>query len=206
VATTSAIRIGPADHGRTMTLEGFRQAEEEEGYRYELGRGILEVNEIPDDAHGMVVWRHYCLLVPYHQAHPEVIRRFGGAGEFQLWLPGLVSIRSPDVAVVLEGTPKNLRSRRPPSLAVEVVSPGGEVRDYQTKREEYLAYGLLEYWIVDPAERKVTVLTRDGDVWREQVFRGEQPVASVVLPGFAPRVEEFWAGVDEDEADEPEGA
>ena len=106
-------------------------------------------------------------------------------GEFRLWLPGMVSGRNPDVAVVLQGAPKDIRGRRVPALAVEVVSAGGEARDYETKREEYLAYGLLEYWIVDPQARKVTVLVRDGDAWVERVFQGDQPIASLVLPGFA---------------------
>ena len=70
-----------------------------------------------------------------------------------------------------------------------------------TKREEYLAYGLLEYWIVDPLDRKVTVLTRRGDVWHEAVFRDEQVIASLVLPGFATTVAELWIGLDEDEDD-----
>ena len=36
---TTQIRIGPADHGRRMTLEEFREAEEEPGYCYELRGG-----------------------------------------------------------------------------------------------------------------------------------------------------------------------
>ena len=32
-------------------------------------------------------------------------------------------------------------------------SLGSIKRDYEVKREEYLAYGLLEYWIVDPLKR-----------------------------------------------------
>ena len=32
------LHIGPADHGRALTLEEFRDAEEEGGYRFELGR------------------------------------------------------------------------------------------------------------------------------------------------------------------------
>ena len=47
MATVNAIRIGPADHGRRMSLEEFREAEEEEGYRYELARGVLEVTLCP---------------------------------------------------------------------------------------------------------------------------------------------------------------
>ena len=56
MATVNAIRIGPADHGRRMSLEEFREAEEEEGYRYELARGVLEVTYVPSDPHGLIVW------------------------------------------------------------------------------------------------------------------------------------------------------
>ena len=57
MATVNAIRIGPADHGRKMTLEEFSEAEEEDGYRYELARGVLEVTEVPNDPHGEIVWK-----------------------------------------------------------------------------------------------------------------------------------------------------
>src|SRR3954466_13897671 len=146
---TIGTRIGPADHGRAMTLEEFREAEEVEGYRYELARGVLEVTEVPNDLHGQIVSNLYRALARHDQAQPGLILRYGGAGEFRLWLPGMISGRNPDVAVVLRGTPKDHRGRRPPALAVEVVSARGESRDYVTKREEYLVYGLREYWVVD---------------------------------------------------------
>jgi Uma2 family endonuclease len=190
---TTALRIGPADHGRKMTLEEFREAEEEPGYRYELARGVLEVTEVPNDPHGEIVCHIYDAFSRYRQAHPGVIHRYGGAGEFRLWLPGMVSGRNPDVAVVLSGAARDERGRRIPAMAVEVVSEGGETRDYEDKRKDYLAFGLLEYWIVDPKERKVTVLVRDGDVWAERVFRDDQAIGSVVLPGFETRVSELWA-------------
>jgi Uma2 family endonuclease len=113
----------------------------------------------------------------------------------------LNSGRNPDLGVVLRGTPKDWRGRRQPSLAAEVVSRGSIERDYVTKREEYLAFGLDEYWIVDPLERKVTVLTRQGDIWAEAVFRGEQTIVSLVLPGFATTVAELWVDVEDDKDD-----
>jgi Uma2 family endonuclease len=189
---TLATRIGPADHGRAMTLEEFRDADEEPGYRYELARGVLEVTEVPNDPHGQIVSNLYRVIARFDQAHPGVILRYGGAGEFRLWLPGMISGRNPDVAVVLRGAPKNLRGRRLPALAVEVVSVGGETRDYETKRQEYLVFGLAEYWIVDPQARRVTVLVRDGDVWTERAFQDHQVIASVVLPGLAVRVADLW--------------
>lgn len=202
-----ATRISPADHGRTMTLEEFRDADEEPGYRYELARGVLEVINVPNDPHGQIVSNLYQALVIYKEAHPGLIQRIGGAGEFRLWLPGMASGRNPDAAVVLKGTPKDPRGRRPPSLAVEVVSVGGEARDYETKREEYLAYGLREYWIVDPQAVKVTVLLRDGTVWLERVFQGDQTIESLVLPGFQARVSDLWIDADDEADDEtdPDG-
>ena len=94
--------------------------------------------------------------------------------------------------------PKDCRGRRIPALAVEVVSVGTK-RDYQTKREEYLAYGLLEYWIVDPQLRRVTVLARHGDVWEERAFQGDERIESLVLPDFATKVSDLWTDINYDE-------
>jgi Uma2 family endonuclease len=192
-------RIGPADHGRRMTLQEFLEAEEEDGYRYELARGVLEVTEVPNDPHGVTVSNLYDGVAWYRRNHPGYIYRYGGGNEFRLWLPGLVSGRNPDLAVVIHYAPKDRRGRRLPALAAEVVSRNSIHRDYVMKREEYLAYGLLEYWIVDPIERKVTVLIRDGDVWAEQVVRGDQAIPSLVLTGFFTTVNDLWLGIEADD-------
>jgi Uma2 family endonuclease len=192
---TATMRLGPADTGRAMTLDDFLDAEVEPGYRYELARGVLEVTNVPNDPHGVLVCYFYNALAAYWRDHPGVIYRYGGAGEFQLLMPGMVSGRNPDVAVSLHATPKGPRGRRPAALAVEVVSEGPEARerDYVTKRHEYLAYGLSEYWIVDPEIRRVTILVRDGDIWVERVVEGEQIAESAVLQGFTVRLAELWA-------------
>jgi Uma2 family endonuclease len=46
-------------------------------------------------------------------------------------------------------------------LVVEVVSDGAEdrYRDLVTKREEYAQAGIPEYWIVDPQNETIAVLT-----------------------------------------------
>jgi Uma2 family endonuclease len=196
---TAPPRIGLADCGRTMTLEEFLESDVEEGYRYELARGVLEVSEVPNDPHGDVVCNLYRAVGRYDAQRPGVIRRYGGGNEFQFLLPGMISGRNPDLAVVLRGAPRDWRGRRVPVLAAEVVSRSSIDRDYHTKRAEYLALGLLEYWIVDPLERKVTVLTRHGDVWHEAVFRDDQVIASLVLPGFATTVAELWTDVDDED-------
>jgi len=196
------LQIGPGDHGRTMSLEEYMDAEETDGFRYELGRGMLEVTEVPNDAHGVVVANLYAAISRYRHNHPGLILRYGGGSEFRFLLPRMISGRHPDLGVVLRGAASDWRGRRIPALAAEVVSRGSIQRDYVTKREEYLAYGLLVYWIVDPLKRQVTMLTRRGDTWDEAVFRGDQLIRSLVLPGFATTVAELWTVVEEDDEDD----
>lgn len=195
---TVRLRLGPADHGRKMTLEEFQDADTVEGYRYELARGIVEVVEIPDDPHGQIVSNLEGIFHRYKDRDPGTIRRIGGGGEFRLWIPEMISGRHPDAAVVFRGTPKDHRGRIPPRLVVEVVSDRGQDRDYRIKREEYWAYGIEEYWIVDPMLRQVLLLVRRGDSWVERVFRGDEVIASDLLPGRLGTVADLWVDVDDD--------
>ncbi len=201
---TVPLRVGPADHGRMMTLDEFEEADFEEGCRYELARGVLEVSEIPGEVHAGIVWIILSAIRDDQRDHPGIIYRAGGGSEYRFRLPVMQSGRHPDVAVTLRNAPRDWRGLRLASMAFEVVSDGAEARerDDVTKRAEYLAYGLFEYWIVDPQERTATVLVRDGDAWREQVYRDDQLAPSLVLPGFTIRVSDLWAEIeDEDDAD-----
>ncbi len=72
MATVAApVRIGPADHGRSMTLDEFLEAEVEEGFRYELARGALEVTQVPGEDHGQIVWNLYGLIGDYDSIKPR---------------------------------------------------------------------------------------------------------------------------------------
>ncbi len=201
MSTATALRIRPADHGRKMTLEEFLEAEFEEGYRYELARGVLEVTYVPGQPHGLIVWTLLRMIVDYDARHPGKIFQAGGASEFRLWLPAMISGRNPDIGIVLRNTPKGTRGSRPATMVMEVVSEGDEAheRDYVTKREEYLAFGIREYWIVDPIAQIVSVLVRDGDAWVEQVFRGDQKAISTILPGLDIALPDIWAAARDDE-------
>ncbi len=197
---TTRVQIGPADHGRRMTPDEFLDAEELGGYRYELARGILEVTRVPGEAHGKIIDTLNFALFDYRKAHPGLVWRMGGGSEFRIWVPSMESGRNPDIAVVFSATPLDEHGQRPPGLAIEVVSPRGEDRDYVEKAEEYLAYGLKEYWIVDPLKTQVTVKIREADAhgrdrWRDHVVRGTDLIPSEILPGLEATVESLWDSV-----------
>ena len=206
--STVQIRIGPTDDGRAMTLDEFIEAEEEPGYRYELARGVLEVTQIPADDHWQVLDNLHEVLSRYRRDHPGVIVRIGHGSEVRYVIPEVRSGRHPDVAVVVQGDPRDDRGRFRPSLAVEVVSPGkrARTRDYEDKRADYLVHEfILEYWIVDPAERVVTVLVRRGvgqeARWEQRMFREDEAVLSERLADFGLLVRGLWEGLDEDRGD-----
>jgi len=79
-------------------------------------------------------------------------------------------------------------------LAMEVVSPDDPDRDYVTKRADYARAGVVEYWIVDHLQARVTVLRLDNGQYIEHgVFGPGQHAASARLPGFSVAVDEILA-------------
>ncbi len=79
-------------------------------------------------------------------------------------------------------------------IAVEIVSPESRSRDYRFKRSEYSVVGITEYWIVDPTEQKVTVLTLVEGLYEQVEFRGSDKIISQILPELTLTVEQVLQG------------
>jgi Uma2 family endonuclease len=75
-------------------------------------------------------------------------------------------------------------------IAVEIVSPESRTRDYRFKRSEYSVVGIPEYWIVDPTEQKVTILTLVEGFYEQIEFRGNKTIISQTFPELALTVEQ----------------
>lgn len=112
---------------------------------------------------------------------------------------GMDSSRIPDISVI-DGQVWNSYRRDHSAvieeglmLAVEVVSPGAEQikRDYTDKAIEYQNTGILEYWIVDPNEQKITVLVLDRGNYTKTVFAGDRAIASPTFPQLQVTAEEI---------------
>ncbi len=83
------IKIGPADHGRRMSLAEFEHAEVQEGYHYELSRGVITVSDVPNRRHMLQLDRDPPdQLGAYRSLHPGRIARYRhGGGECKLLIP-----------------------------------------------------------------------------------------------------------------------
>jgi Uma2 family endonuclease len=77
-------------------------------------------------------------------------------------------------------------------LAVEIVSPQSDDRDYVKKRKLYERFGVPEYWILDEIEESVLWLQLGSKGKYKEIKPKKGILRSVVLPGFWLRPEWLW--------------
>jgi Uma2 family endonuclease len=196
----TAITVGPHDQGRRMTLEEFENAEGLEGRLYELGRGVITVTDVPKPRHFVQVNAVRRQLSAYDLAHPGKIYGIATGSECKILLGKLQSERHPDLA--LYQTPPTLEEHEVwstwvPEIVIEVVSPSSRDRDYGEKREEYLAFGVLEYWVVDADERRMIVHRRSRGNWSEPAIEPPGTYRTRLLPGLVLETVPIFLAADE---------
>jgi Uma2 family endonuclease len=184
---TATVKISPVDHGRRMSLADFEFAEVQEGYIYELGRGIIVVSDVPNPRHLRQLTAIRRQLAAYDLTNPGRIYTVAGGSDCKLLAFGYESERHPDLSVYKTAPPhedSTVWRTWIPEIVVEIISPDSGPRDYDEKREEYLAIGVRDYWIIDADRQEILALRRHGDRWRETIVRPGQTYRTRTLPGF----------------------
>jgi Uma2 family endonuclease len=96
------------------------------------------------------------------------------------------TVVQPDVLVVCDEAKLDRRGvRGAPDFVAEVLSPATASHDQRLKRQVYERAGVLEYWLVHPADRVLTVYRLvDGQFGKPDVHElaGQTPIG--VLPGI----------------------
>ncbi|MCL6754909.1 Uma2 family endonuclease [Nostoc sp. CCCryo 231-06] len=59
------------------------------------------------------------------------------------------------------------------------------------KTSEYAAMGVVEYWIVDPLENKLTVCLLNQGSYKQFVFAGNQQIVSQIFPELTLAVQQI---------------
>lgn len=180
-------RIWPRED-RPLTVDDLRRLPDD-GNRYELVNGILEVTPAPGRPHQQVATRLSFLLTLAAPAGVDVLSPVGMnlARDHH---------RIPDIAVVRSEPPgedDDAYVESPPLLAVEVASRSTQKLDRTTKKAEYAAFGIRSYWLVT-TDRALPTLTAYelrrgryhdvGVVAGENEFRTELPFSVGVAPAL----------------------
>jgi Uma2 family endonuclease len=162
----------------------------------ELVDGYLEVLPVPTVFHQRIVKWLFEMLNAFVMAH-AVGEVFFAPLRVRLFPR---HIREPDVVYLRPERIADLRT--PPQgadLLMEVVSGGktNRERDYKQKREAYKNAAVGEYWIVDPQEQRITVLTLEQDDYRVHgEFVPGQQATSVMFPEFSVDVAAVFAAAE----------
>ena len=191
------LKIGPADHGRPLTLEEFLTASSQEGYHYELIGGKLYVSPTPNPQENWAEMWLTSLLLMYARAHPEVINYV--TTKCRVFVPGSEEVTAPEPDLGAyrdyprDRGPHDLRwVEVSPLLVVEVLVEGNPDKDLNRNVELYRQVpSIREYWILDAREDAAhpTLLVyrrRDRRRWRKVLT--VEPGATYttdLLPGFA---------------------
>ena len=93
----------------------------------------------------------------------------------------------PDVLVVCDPNKLDRRGvRGAPDWVVEVLSTSSASRDQIEKRRIYERHGVLEYWLVHPTDRILTVYRlQNGEYGKPDIFKLEGITPVAVLPGVS---------------------
>ena len=131
----------------------------------------------------------------------EVYRRGGAGGEVgpdptvNLSRSSDRRYRAPDVAYWAHGRPLSQGEiLLPPTLAVEIMSPGQTFLAMRAKCREYRQRGVDVVWLVSTSRRTVEVFEgeRDGEV-----LMGAGTLESAHLPGFTLPLTELFGSLDD---------
>lgn len=160
----------------------------------ELSQGCLSLPPIPDFAHQGIVGYLLIALLDYCHEHgggdvlPAPLPLKLGSGEYRE--PDLLYMSAQQRTAIVGDYPDRA------DLVMEVVmgNPEDRERDYVDKRRDYALAGIPEYWIVDPQEEVIFVLSLEGTEYVEHGrFRAGQTATSALLPGFSVPVTDVWA-------------
>jgi Uma2 family endonuclease len=179
----SKLHFGPESNGIQLTPAEFDEADFEDGWRYELINGVLIVTPIPleneaDPNEEMGYWLRY-----YRDTNPlgstldaTLAERIVRTGQNR---------RRAD-RLIWAGLGRLPRPYETPTIIAEFVSAGRRnwIRDYETKRDEYLAIGVREYWVIDRFRHTLTVFRLWGGRVRKRVYSEDETYKTALLPGF----------------------
>ncbi len=169
------------------TEQQYLKLTDQTSHLIEFTDGSIEVLPMPTDAHQVISQFLFLALL-------ALIQRIGGKVQYA---PLRIQIREgkyrePDLLLVRDADDPRRQNRfwLGADLVVEIVSPDDPERDTKVKRVDYAEVGIPEYWIANPQEETIVVLTLTGTTYVEhgRFHRGDT-ASSGLFADFAVQVD-----------------
>ena len=84
---------------------------------------------------------------------------------------------------------ENVACPVPPELAIEIISPGQTFGQMTQKASSYLAGGVLQVWVVDPAAQSMTVFYPDR---APKTYMNSEVLTDDLFPGLSIEIDQLF--------------
>ena len=190
VRETDGVAIDLAPLQGLWTVDQYLKLTDHTRCLVEFSHGNLEVLPMPTQRHQMILAFLYRVFFAF--LHPR--------GGLVLFAPlrlrvGPAAFREPDLLLLLHADDPRAQNRYwfGADLVLEVVSEDDPERDTVDKVHDYAGAGIPEYWIVNPLDQTITVLSLAGDGYQPRgIFRRGEQADSALLEGFRVSVAEVF--------------
>jgi len=166
-----------------FTYKDYKSLPESETKRYELLKGELVMVPSPNEYHQRISRKLEFLLQDFVEKN-----KLGEVYYAPLDVHLGEDVVQPDILFVSKARSKIITEEEilgAPDLVIEILSPATAERDRTYKRTLYARNGVQEYWIVDPEEKTIEVMTL-GRAGFESFggYRKRDTLKSSIFPGL----------------------
>jgi Uma2 family endonuclease len=182
--TVESIPLAASRHGEPWTVDDLASLPPDDPMHYEIVDGSLVVSPPASAGHSMIAIL-LCRLIDRQIPDDMLVGQDTGisirAGSTYYQPDGLVAPKSAFARKFVDPTDV--------LLVFEVLSRSNRAHDLVQKRHDYAVTGIPQYWIVDPDEQTITVLSlvdkvyveravlKPGDIWHT-----DEPLALTIDP------------------------
>ena len=182
---------------KPLTIDDWEAMPHGDGNTYEIIEGELFVSCSPGLTHQVVLTKLLVKIGIFLDNNPlgmlvqgpgVILSNYSGV------IPDLIFF-SHDVRDTLV---KNDRVHGPPSLVVEILSPGSSNirRDRVVKLQLYAKHGVPEYWIIDLKNKAIErYVNQSSSLILQETLGEEETLTTPALPGFSCRVSEVFSHI-----------
>jgi len=186
----SEVREAQVDYNKRYTYSDYLSWDDDE--RWELIDGVPYMMSAPNNEHQGILGNVFGNFWVYLKGKPCKVY----AAPFDVRLNADTfdnTVVQPDVLIICDREKLNKAGcKGAPDMVVEVLSPSTSKYDRTTKFQTYEKEGVLEYWIIDPVKRTLTVNLLEDNRYVSYPYTETDVVSVHVLEGFSLNVTELF--------------
>ncbi|NTV89924.1 MAG: type II toxin-antitoxin system Phd/YefM family antitoxin [Clostridiales bacterium] len=182
---------------RTVSYEEFIEISQKSSVRMEYLNGEIYTISSPDVYHQAMLGNLYITFNEYFKG--KKCRPFLAPFDVHFWKQDIKvpDVLQPDMIVVCDlenNINEKGRYTGTPALTMEILSQSTRSIDMVSKLNTYMRSGVREYWIIDRANKRITIYNfTDFQIDGMEVYKAGEVAMSITFEGLKAEVSELFA-------------